>query len=332
MKPTFSALLILNFICSSIAFGQSSQVNITTDGQYRYISSNGIPKTGHGEFPNAGNPNSISEQQYNFRVPLDGQLSGTTTDLGHGLFGVALDGVPFDPGTAEYWNHDPDSGWWYEAMSGKINLGLDMNNAHVQPSGAYHYHGVPKGLVNAMGQPDHPTLTGYAADGFPIYSMYGYSNPKAVSPVKELESSWRLKQGLRPSGPGGNYDGTFVQDWEYAAGSGDLDECNGRTGVTPEYPQGTYYYVLTDSFPFVPRCFKGTPDPSFSKRRPEGGGPGARKMGPGGHRQPPPEAIEACSGHSQNDNCSFQAPDRTVSGSCRDIQGTMACVPARPPV
>ena len=33
--------------------------------------------------------------------------------------------------------------------------------------------------------------------------------------------------------------GTFTSDYQYVANSGDLDECNGRTGVTPEYPAGT---------------------------------------------------------------------------------------------
>ena len=51
-------------------------------------------------------------------------------------FGVALNGVPFDPGTAEYWENDRSSDWRYDALSGKINLGLDQNNAHVQPNGA----------------------------------------------------------------------------------------------------------------------------------------------------------------------------------------------------
>lgn len=64
-------------------------------------------------------------------------------------------------------------------------------------------------------------------------------------------------------GPGGKYDGTFVQDYEYVKGSGDLDECNGRTGVTPEFTNGTYYYVVTDAYPFIPRLFRGTPDSSF---------------------------------------------------------------------
>ena len=31
-------------------------------------------------------------------------------------------------------------------------LRTDCNNAHVQPTGAYHYHGLPKGLINRLGE------------------------------------------------------------------------------------------------------------------------------------------------------------------------------------
>ena len=51
--------------------------------------------------------------------------------------------------------------------------------------------------------------------------------------------------------------GTFTQDYEYVAGSGDLDECNGRFGVTPEFPTGIYHYYITDTYPFIQRCVKG---------------------------------------------------------------------------
>ena len=47
------------------------------------------------------------------------------------------------------------------------------------------------------------------------------------------------------------------QDYEYVEGLGDLDQCNGRFGVTPEFPEGIYYYVVTDDFPFFTRCLKG---------------------------------------------------------------------------
>ena len=51
--------------------------------------------------------------------------------------------------------------------------------------------------------------------------------------------------------------GAFTQDFEYVEGHGDLDECNGRIGVTPEFPEGIYYYMVTDDFPYFSRCLKG---------------------------------------------------------------------------
>jgi hypothetical protein len=187
------------------------------------------------------------------------------------LFGVALNGVVFDPGTAEFWRDDPSLGWRMEAIGGPRDLGLDRSNAHVQPSGAYHYHAIPLGLLEKLGGANakKPVLLGWAADGFPIYSPLSYADPKdPKSKMKVLKSGYRLKSGARPSqpdAPGGNYDGAYTRDWEYVAGSGDLDECNGRFGVTPEFPNGTYYYVLTEQFPFVPRLFRGDADSSFRK-------------------------------------------------------------------
>ena len=80
-----------------------------------------------------------------------------------------------------------------------------------------------------------------------------------------LQSSYLLKQGQRPNGPRGVYDGTFVEDYEFVDGSGDLDRANGMFGPTNEYPNGTYYYVITETFPYIPRFFKGTPDESFKQ-------------------------------------------------------------------
>ncbi len=275
------------FVSIACAHDISNQVTITTDALYRYIKSNGIPYE-HGQFPNQGNPNSIKAQNYNFRVPLKPVLAGQDTQLRHGMFfGVGLDGVPFDPGTAEYWNNNRN--WNYEAMSGKINLGIDQNNAHVQPNGAYHYHGVPTELISGLSSVNHSGIVGYAADGFPIYALYGYAqatNTNAAFGIKELQSSYQLRIGTRASGPGGSYDGTYTADFIYVADSGDLDECNGRTGLTPDYPTGTYSYFITNTFPLVPRCFKGAPDQSFSKQGPDG--PARSEHMRGNGQRPPP--------------------------------------------
>ena len=109
---------------------------------------------------------------------------------------------------------------------------------------------------------------GYAADGFPIYNSSSYSDPNdGDSPIVELTPSYQLKSGERPgdgiSAPCGEYTGVYTADWEYIEGLGDLDECNGRSGVTPEFPNGTYYYVLTTDYPGIPRCLSGTPSEDF---------------------------------------------------------------------
>ena len=71
-------------------------------------------------------------------------------------------------------------------------------------------------------------------------------------------------------------------------------ERDGRFGVTPEFPGGTYYYVLTNKYPFVPRLLHGVPDDSFKRKGPPGGGRGGppgrggQGGGPGGGRPPRP--------------------------------------------
>jgi hypothetical protein len=259
-----------------------SEVRIEVQGEVRTIVANGIPDHQPGKFPNAGNPNAIYPQNYRFTVPAHPKVAVQTTDLRHQNFGVGLNGVPFDPFTAEFWNGDPQ--WNYEGIiNGVLYLGIDEHNAHVQPTGAYHYHAHPVGLMSKRDSDGTKMVqVGWAADGFPMYGLYGYANPSdPKSGVKAMKSSYRLRQGTRPSGPGGKYDGSFASDFDYVKGLGDLDECNGRTGVTPEFPEGTYYYVVSKDWPWIPRKYRGTPDPSFNR-----GGPGGR--GPGGRRGFPP--------------------------------------------
>ncbi len=291
-------LLLLTGSSLALAALPEPKVAITTEGDSRTISSNGLPDHKPGTFPRRGNPNTISAQNYSFHLPLHPAVAAQPVPSMHALFAVALNGVPFEPGTAEFWNFDPSAGWKYEAMSGKIDLGLDEHNAHVQPNGAYHYHGLPHGLIAKLGgDGKEMRLVGYAADGFPVYTSYGYTDPKNIhSPLKKLRSSYKVKKGTRPGGPGGTYDGTFTQDYEYVAGSGDLDECNGTTGPTPEYPEGTYHYHITAEFPQLSRLYKGTPDTSFQKKGPPPGmggpggpgGPMGRRRGGPGMRPPPP--------------------------------------------
>ncbi|MEM6885193.1 MAG: YHYH protein [Verrucomicrobiota bacterium] len=249
-----------------------NEVDMVRTDSHLLITSNGIPEHSVGKFPNAGNPNRITPQQHNLKVPLNPRDTGNFNRK-EGAVGIALNGVPMEPGTAETWQGDRS--WRMEAIvDGKSQLGLDQNNAHVQPTGSYHYHGVPHGLIDDLRRDtgtssSEPLLIGWAADGYAIYYL------------KSIRPSYQLKSGSRPDGPGGRYDGTYTADFEFVSGSGDLDEANGKFGPTPQNPEGAYHYYVTERFPFLPRVLKGEADESFA--HPRGGGPGGRPgMRPGG--------------------------------------------------
>lgn len=260
------------------------EVSIAVAGDKRVIRANGVPDHATGAFPGRGNPHAIAAQAYRFEVPAAPRRAERPTPTGMNPFGVAVNGVVFDAAAAEWWRDDRASGWQYEALGGGRNLGIDAEHAHVQPTGAYHYHGLPAALLARLsGGVPKMVLMGWAADGFPIYGPWiPRGTGDAAAPLVRAKSSYRLKTAERAGGPGGKPDGRFVEDWEYVRGAGDLDECNGRTGPTPEYPDGTYHYVLTDEFPFVPRLWRGTPDASFLRRPGAGPGPGGKKKKQGG--------------------------------------------------
>lgn len=129
----------------------------------------------------------------------------------------------------------------------------------------------------------HSPILGWALDGYPIYGPYGYSNAAdAGSAVKRMKSSFQLRaitqrhslptwalsfhagvsQNLASNRYGPDVSvhfplGRYIEDYDYVAGSGDLDQYNGRTTVTPEFPKGTYAYFVTiddngaPAFPFI---------------------------------------------------------------------------------
>ena len=264
-----------------------SRYSWTSNGSQRILIGNGIPNHEVGTFPNNNNPNTIREINVNKRFTLCPEI---ISESGLEIVGPALaiayaiNSVKFDPGTAGRCNDlgecslaQGQGNWNIEALGhDTFNFGDDMNHAHVQPNGEYHYHGMPELLIEFLGDNQGMTLVGWASDGFPVYARYGYSNTNdSNSTIKSLIPSYRLKlqpDSNRPmvltslaGGPGqGNTSpntpiamGAFTQDYEYVEGLGDLDQCNGRFGVTPEFPSGIYYYVVTDDFPFFTRCLKG---------------------------------------------------------------------------
>lgn len=257
----------LRLVAATVDAGTNA-VSISASGDTRTVTANGIPDHLVGQFPNRANPNRIATQQVSLDVPLNPTPSSRATSAQGWVFGVSLNGVVFDPFGGEFWQGDRRSGWNYDVLGGAVQLGLDANYAHVQPSGTYHYHGMPFGLLELLRYDEtrHSPLIGYAADGYPIYAMTGVVDGQ----LTQMQSSYRLKSGTRPGGrqPDGTHDGAFVQDYEYVAGLGDLDACNGTFTRSAEYPNGTYAYFLTEEWPVVPRCFVGTPSDDFRKRPP----------------------------------------------------------------
>ena len=99
---------------------------------------------------------------------------------------------------------------------------LDACNGHAGERGTYHYHGVPYCITDAVDRGGtHSTMIGVALDGFPVYG------PRDVD-------------GASPIG---------------------LDECSGHVGPTPEFPQGTYHYHLTEQAPYGVGCLRGAVQP-----------------------------------------------------------------------
>jgi hypothetical protein len=137
----------------------------------------------------------------------------------------------------------------------------------------------------------HSPIVGWAFDGFPIYGMYGYDDDGQT--IRTISSSYAIER----TQDGGDQGYNGIDDWNYVDGIGDLDECNGRFGPTPEFPEGIYHYVstpisgsptsVTDAngntvgmigFPYFLICYHGVADVS-SQSLGGGQGPGP---GPGG--------------------------------------------------
>lgn len=242
------------------------------DNTERTLTADGVLDHAVGTFPNAHNPNTISAQTISATDTLSPEKTATSTTMGgpRSVSGYVLNGVKIDAGTADTCSDNSAScrlappmqgSWSIEALGqDSFNFGDDENHAHVQPTGAYHYHGIPEGFVSKLNKGEAMTHIGWAADGFPIYARYGYSDPAdSDSSMVVVQSSYRLKtRPVENCAEVTTYPmGTFIQDYEYVEGRGHLDECNGRTGVTSELSAGIYHYFAADTNPFLQRFVRG---------------------------------------------------------------------------
>jgi len=241
---------------------------------YAYVSCTCIP--GYSIGPWNGNPNVASNQNFVFKITRNPvQNTGTLTTVGLGHIGVWSNGVSvFNVSDAQSYNN---LGVWNRNAYYWEGSGFDNCLGHPQQQGEYHHHVSPTCLYNDGDSTHHSPIIGYAFDGFPIYGAYAYANTNGTGPITRMKSSYALRtmttRDTLPDGTaltsakygptiGGTYPlGCFIEDYKYIAGSGDLDQRNGRFCVTPEYPSGIYaYFVTIDASrnPVFPYTFYGT--------------------------------------------------------------------------
>ena len=246
-------LLIILFCFQHIDAKSINKSSIKYQHKYRIIKSNGIPKH---KFQNSNTINRIKIQNQIAKIPLLPKVNTKPTPVKNYVFGITTTGIVIDSTPLKYWLNKPTLKWEYNYFFYKPSPKIDSFNGYINKFGEYHYKGIPKTKKN-ISKVQH--LIGYAADGFPIYNEIIKKKNKT-----KLKSSYKIKKGLRPSGPTGKHNGQYNQDYIYVKNKGDLDICNGKFGKTKEYKNGTYYYVLTSDYPYIPRCFRGTPDYSFT--------------------------------------------------------------------
>lgn len=229
--------------------------SVRADENFVYVESAGLSLHSFGAFEANQYDAPLGPRHFEFKIPRHPQpATGEHMSTPLGVIGVFVTGVPiYNPiGTASF----RDQNLWH----------LDAVRASVA--------GVSRLVTSLNANPlKHSPIIGYALDGYPIYGPFGYDQ---AGTVHRMKSSYRLRSMvhrttlpdgtlLTPAqeGPdvGAPYPlGTFAEDYEYAKGTGDLDEFNGRFTRTPDYPEGTYAYFLT-GWPWLigPRYYGAMP-------------------------------------------------------------------------
>ncbi len=275
--------------------GNPTPINLTVDANvqlvqysanYVYVKATGIPAFVTGPFA-TGPVTTAANNNYTIKIPLTPTVATTKTLVGNGTIAAFINGtVAYNAGDAGSYNNQNK---WHSNAVYFENIGFDCAHGHPGPmTSDYHHHQNPSAfnietvpsssicnvyLADGLYVPNaasHGPLIGFAADGFPIYGAYGYTDPMdATTPIKRMTSSYQLRnitarttlpdgtaavgptltEMVQIMGPGQPTIqailGAYLEDFEYVAGLGDLDENNGRFCKTPEYPNGIYCYFAT---------------------------------------------------------------------------------------
>jgi len=112
------------------------------------------------------NPNTISEVNMTYRIPMNPSKAANSTATNLGSMGVAINGVAI---------FNQYAGPNNQELTNEINS-FDQYNGHPTGQSIYHYHIEPSYLTANKGK---DALMGFLLDGFPVYGPM--ENGNAVS-------------------------------------------------------------------------------------------------------------------------------------------------------
>ena len=292
------------------------EVTVSASSTEMNVNSNGIPNH---NWVSAFGPGDV--QSHTWSIPLNptndttGGHVSTNCPAANGQWecaadrgqvAVAANGVPIF-GPEEGPGGDAVALDFFYFTEDRQPIDLGYCGAHAGPTGVhYHWDAMCQYWEPESGETmqdydwslidstKHSPIIGWSFDGYPIYGMYTWDDDGVV---KGMKSSYAVER----TSDGGDQGYNGIDDWNYVSGLGDLDQCNGRFGPTPEYPQGTYYYVSTPlsgssstvvdtngdtvpmiGFPYFLLCYHGIADDSNAGGG-QGGGGGGGGGPPGGN-------------------------------------------------
>ena len=215
----------LTYSTSSIVLEPNGIPNHTRDAYYA------VPNQGV-VVPDSTTSNIVKdptkEQKYKFKIPAKPSYQSNVISTSLGSIGVMISGaVLYNPFEGDGKTVAMASNFTV-TKNGLTASFVDKCAGHPTPDiGAYHYHGLPNCVTlkaDKISKPSH--IIGFALDGFPIYGDRDFKGKKLTSK--------------------------------------NLDQCNGITSATPEFPKGIYHYVLlgtADARSSI-ACFHGKVDAS----------------------------------------------------------------------
>jgi YHYH protein len=197
--------------------------SITNDGTHLTIKTNGMPDyksvyypTNHPMYePYAGttfggyafvkNPNSITSQNFTFRIPVNPTRAVNPVATPLGPIGVALNGVPL---------FNQYAGPNNQPLTNEITS-FDKYYGHPQQTGQYHYHVEPLYLTTVKFTKSG--LMGFLLDGFPVYGPHEENGNLVTSSSLD---AFHGHAHATADFPNGIYHYHFTADAPYLNGNG----------------------------------------------------------------------------------------------------------------